>query len=202
MNMNTLQEPTFVDKVKDSMESSKVYVFCKVGTFPLEWPKKPDGTKSITRNHLANIGNKAVVVGSEVYRDVVTRHPSGEMAHSLGYEQLDKSNPDDMEFLDRIKDFIANSGDPRIEKYGLRVEEGNPYPPPFARWDDLSADTALEMAANMLGDDQQQNEDTIAAWAKYELAKDKPRKAILDGLNLLAADPGDESGDTNIQDQS
>jgi len=198
MSLSTKDTP-FVDSVRDSMESSKVFVFCKSGRFPLEWPKV-DGVKSVDRDHLAQMGSKAVVVGSDRFRAIVTRQEDRGSATSRGYEVLDKSNPDDMEFLATIKDMIANSGDRRIVRHAVRVEEGNPYPPPFNRWDELSVDACMATVSNMLGGERVENEALISEWIKYELSRDEPSVEKLESLNDLATSAGVELYDDEVFD--
>jgi hypothetical protein len=195
------KQTAFVDSVKDSMGSSKVFVFCKSGRLPLEWPKV-EGVKSVDRDHLAQLGTKAVVVASDRYRAIVTRQEDRGSATSLGYEVLDKANPEDMEFLSTIKDWIKNSGDRRIVRHAVRVEEGNPYAPPFNRWDDLSCDACIATVTNMLGSDAGENQALIAEWIKYELSVDKPNREKLEALDALASSEGSEAYDDEVFDSS
>ncbi len=202
MSVSETVTTDFVEAVADSMESKKVFVFCKAGVHPLEWPKKEDGTKSVDRDQYAAIGNKAVIVSSERYRNIVTRLPGAKDATSPGYEVLDMGKPEDVEFLARLKDYIANSNDPRIEKRGIRIEEGNPYPPPFNRWNELTAEACAQTVENMLGTDAEENRTLIAGWIKHELSNDNPNTEKLDFLNYLAGTSGAESYDDSVEDET
>lgn len=202
----TLEKTSFIDSVKESIPSHKVYVFCKSGTMPLEWPKKQDGTRSVDDDQIVVLGNgKAVVTGRERYRNIDTRitDDAGRGGQSAGFQVLDMNIPEDVEFLERIKDWIANSRDPRIEKHGVRVEEGSPFPMPFAGWDHMKPSSLMDFVALQLSDDHEQNLSLLKSYAQYELSRrpldnepDRaPRQEVLDGLELLAVAPGDESDD-------
>lgn len=209
--------PTLTEQVKDTITSHKVWVRCNVGTLPLEWPRvdPATGQKSVDDDDLMQMGNRLVKTNSRRYRNIETRmvNEQGVGAQSAGFMELDLmdgSHPieTDAQFLVRIKDWIANSGDPRIAAKGVRVEEGNPFPLPFNNWDSLKAKDLLGMVANMLGDDHDSNLEILQRFAGYEISRREEnadgslrsvsRSDVLAGLDTLAAASGDESDDDAV----
>jgi hypothetical protein len=212
------REQSLTEEVKASLTSHKVFVFCKRGTLPLEWPKNADGSRAIDDEDTTVLPNgKVLRTNRRMYRNIDTRieDERGVGAQSSGVMELDllskveKQGETDAEFYARIKDWIDNSGDYRIEKYGVRVAEGNPFPIPFGSWDDITGEAVLTSVAAQLVDDHDKNVEYLRKCVQYELnrkverknlngvvtAVEGPRQDVLDGLVFLARTPGDESAD-------
>lgn len=211
---------SLVAEIAESMQSTRVFVFCKRGTMPLEWPRLEGGGRTVDDEDTTVLPNgKVLRTNRRAFRNIDTRavNEQGVGAQSQGFMVLDladkteKDGETDAEFLERIEDWIENSGDYRIDKYGVRVERGNPFPIPFSTWDDLTDEAALSSIANMLVDDVERNEEILSSAIKYELNRhvkrddgriDGPRERVLAGLDYLAAASGDESDDESPEDES
>lgn len=211
--MTTATPSSFIESVKEMIGSERVFVFCKVGTLPLEWPIDPDtGLPNIDDADAVPMpGGKVKFINRRIVRKIETSitDERGVGAQSAGFMELDLGSnvrlhgETDAQFLDRINDWIAKSGDPRIEQYGVYVEQGNPFPIPFARWDDLKAETLIDTVATAyMGDDHEANLAMLRNFAGYELRRREeaggPRQDVLDGLEFLATAVGDEDDDDAI----
>lgn len=212
---------TLTQSVKQNLTSRKVWVRCSTGVLPLEWPRVDPNTgkRAVDDDTLMPMGNRMVKVGGARYRNIETRiaNEQGIGAQSAGFMELDLLNPNppdgydetDAQFLARIKDWIANSGDSRIVAKGVRVEEGNPFPLPFGSWDTGKPKDVLNTLAGTLGDDHEANLETLRKAAGYELSRTvevngelvpQVRQEILDGLDAIAGATGDESADDEVED--
>ncbi len=213
--MTTATPTPFIESVKDATSHRKVWVFCKSGTMPLEWPKLADGTRAVDDADVTvTSSGKVFRTNQRSYRNIETSitDERGVGAQSAGFMELDLGDTThpvetDAEFLARIEDWIEKSNDPRIVTYGVRIEASNPYPMPFDGWDTMKTDTILDFVAQQLGDDHDANTERLKRYASYEMSRDikihgEPRADILDGLSILADASGDESDDQIPVDES
>lgn len=218
-------KPSFIDQVKENLPAAKVLVFCSSDILPLEWPRDENGVKRVTDAESIVVNGRERLMNKVVYRNIETTSPQrqrGEVG-KLGYMELDlndESHPTetDAEFLDRVKDWIANSKDPRVHTYNVSVAQDNPFPLPFDTWNNLKTSSLLEViAAGYLGDDADKNAERLRQFAGYELNRriekrdDRgrvievltTRQDVLDGIEWLASASGDESDDDmDIDDDS
>lgn len=180
-----------LDRARSQVEGKLVFVKKRGGgTMPLEWPRidpKHD-RRAIDFELKDRDGN---VIERVEYRKL-------EFGHN-GIQKLNLSDPDDAEFFALVKDWYDNSNDHRIAKYDVMIiENGNVEPPPFPRYEDMKASVVAEMIANFMGDDASENEQFLMRCARYELQMKEPRDVVLDAIEYLGIDTGDESGDGEV----
>lgn len=213
----TVADKTFIENLREELTDTKVLVYCKTGILPLEWPRDENGDKKVSDAEvLVTASGKIMRRNEKIYRNIETRitDENGVGAQSDGFMELDTSDTShpfetDAEFLARIEDWLANSNDYRIEKYGVHIRRGQPFPQPFDRWDELSAASIGEMVALMLGDDHEENLVRLKRYAGYELNRRdasggelEPRQDVLDVLEYLASASGDEAEDAPPIDET
>lgn len=177
-----------LDKAREQVKGKFVFVKSRRGgTMPLEWPRfdpKYD-RRAIDFELKDRDGN---VIDRVEYRKL-------EFGHE-GLAKLNLADPDDAEFFEVVKDWHENSNDARIVKYQVEIiENGNVEPPPFPRYEDMKASVVAEMIANFMGEDAAENEAFLLKCARYELQMKNPRAEVLDAVEYLGVDAGDEAGD-------
>lgn len=180
-----------LDKANEQVKGKFVFVkSLRGGTMPLEWPRvdpKYD-RRAIDFEIKDRDGN---VIERVEYRKLEFGHDN--------LAKLNLADPDDFEFFEIVKDWYANSNDKRIAKYQVEIiENGNVEPPPFPRYEDMKATVVAEMIANFMGEDAAENEQFLLKCARYELQMKEPRAAVLDAIEYLGVDAGDESGDGEV----
>jgi len=198
MAVKEATKSTFIESVEETLAGTKVWVFCKKGTMPLEWPA---GCVDDDEGVITNSG-KFMVTKKVRYRNIDTTTSKGQ---SAGYMELDPSSnvavfgETDAQFLARIKDWIENSNDPRIEPCGVRIDSGNPFPLPFNNFDGMTADQVATVVMAQLTDDVATNMKMLRDYASYELNAGK-REDVLAVLEEVAGLSGDESDDDGLVD--
>lgn len=195
------------DRVKESIANDEVWVYCNVGVLPIEWA---NGKRAVSDEDMHVLPSGKIVTGQRVlYRDIDTRSEVG--ADAMGFMRLDPKNDkhpveSDAAFLERIKDWLENSGDPRIAQHRVYLQQGATYSLPDPDWNELQPSTLMEIVALRLGDDPEANEAKLIAMMGYELNRPEhfggPRQQVIDELNDLAEMSGVESVDTDVADDS
>jgi hypothetical protein len=180
-----------LDKATEQVKGKFVFVKSRRGgTMPLEWPRvdpKYD-RRAIDFEVKDRDGN---VIERVEYRKL-------EFGHE-GLAKLNLADPDDFEFFEMVKDWYENSNDKRIAKYQVEIiENGNVEPPPFPRYENMKASVVADMIANFMGEDAAENEQFLLKCARYELQMKEPRASVLDAIEYLGVDAGDESGDGEV----
>lgn len=166
------------------------------GTMPLEWPMKDPATGKRAVDHDVKDSN-----GNTLEQ---VRYPNLEWSNTgvIAFNPLDR---DGAELLKRTIAWLKDSGDKRIELYGISlIEGGNVEEPPFPRYEEMASESVIEALYLFLGEDQETNRLLLERCARYELqmtdenGKSTSRRDVLDALDELGTDTGDEAGDGTV----
>ena len=153
---------------------------------PLEWDPVTGRKGNIDRDVKAADGT---VIEQLRYRAIVPG--------SSWNERLDLSDPEDVEFLALVQDWIARSRDPRIAHKKVRVIiGGNAEPEPLERYESRKVETILTLLGAMMDDSDEANRDLLLRVARYELQREGgPRGEIMRFVEAYDESPGVYAGD-------
>lgn len=175
-----------LETAHDQVQAKAVYIRAETGRLPLEWDPETGRKGCIDHDVRAADGS---IIEKVRYRAIETDGSWKQM--------LDMSDPEDVEFLERVRDFIARSRDPRIASKKVRiVEGGNAEPEPLPRYESRKPETIIEMLGLMMDDSDEANRELLLKVARYELQRDGgPRAEILAFVDEYESGVGDESAD-------
>jgi len=193
------------EKAQSVVNTKVVYIKANNSyQIPLEWPRDENGNKTVSDCDYTQQGKK---INVRMERDLVFDKNCR--------QALNTEDQDDARFLAKVKDWVENSGDPRIVQCGVEIQESeNAEPLPFPRYDSLKISTILEIISSMLddiGDSPEDRNNLLESVARYELQRTfpadhvkagqlNPRKGILDGLDKLGQEVGYEDGSAEVEE--
>jgi len=196
---------TITEKAKSMVDTKTVFVRANNSrVVPLEWPLDEDGNPNVstceytTQGKMINVKQAPTLVFDKNC-----------------YMKLDMTKKKDQLLYEVLKDWLENSGDPRIESCGIEVSESeNVEPVPFPRYDSMNIKTILEIIESMLddmGDAPAERAELLESIARYELQRVYPvghekagqknvRQGVLKGLDKLGTEVGVEDGTAEVEE--
>jgi hypothetical protein len=154
----------------------------------------PDGSKNVTRGEYTTGFTKPINVR------VVPPLNFG----ANGVMVLNPLDQDDAAILAECKLWLEQGDDPRIDQFGIHIQEGGAVePPPIPRYENYKVQVLvkrIEDEVDLIGGDNAEARAFLESVARYELQRDKPRKMVLDSLESLGSSTGVESGLDEIEE--
>lgn len=192
---DTIVKPGVVDRAQSVVAARTVMIrgnrYLR-GVLPME-RRLPDGSKNVSRCEYNQFGKMMSVVK-------VRPLSFG----SNGVMVLDPTDADDAELLREARLWLEQGDDPRIAKFGIRLEEGgNREAPPIPRYEKYNVKALvkrIEEEVDLIGADAPEAAVFLESVARYELQRDKPRKMVLDALEAIDASSGIESGLDEVEE--
>ena len=187
-----VEKPGIVDAAQAMLASRTVRIRSSItGTMPME-RRLEDGTKNVSDCQYTNTGKMTSV----------------KRVRPLKFDAacqmvLDPRNADDAALLAEARLWLEDGTDPRIQKYGVRIDESGGEALPFQFYDKMNAKTIVERVAQDLehiGDAPQDAREYLERVARYEL-ENKNRTGVLNALEDLGAASGVEYGTDVVEEE-
>lgn len=195
MTQTTTEHASSISSEARTQVGSKI-VFISArrgGTIPLE-DRLPDGTRLVS--DYASYDARGRGVQPKIVRNI-------ELGHT-NVERLDLGDPDDLAFYHRVKAWLAETPqNPRIAKYGIRMTEGAAAEEArISRMWQIDPEVLGAVIGVQLGVGEDEDRDFLMSLARYELQRPEdlggPRTEVLDIIDTLGLEMGDEGGEDEV----